>query len=44
MLVGKPGAEIDEPAALAAERPVRKLIRPLDRALAGGTPQPLGHV
>ena len=35
VLLGQPCAEVDEPAALAAEGPERRL-RPVDLALAGG--------
>jgi len=40
---GKPGAQIDQAAAIAAEWPVWKLIAPLNRALTGRTPQSLDH-
>ncbi len=35
-VLGEPRAEIHHPAALAAERPPRKLLRPRQLALAGG--------
>ena len=35
-LLAHPRAEVDQLAALAAERPERRVGRPLDRALAGG--------
>jgi hypothetical protein len=43
MRFGKPGTQVDQAAAIAAEWPVGKLIGPLDRTLAGWTPQSLGH-
>jgi hypothetical protein len=43
MRAGEPGAQIDQAAAIAAEGPVRKLIGPLDRTLAGRTSQSLDH-
>jgi len=43
VLLGQPRAQVDQAAAIAAERPERELVRPLDRALAGGTSQTLNH-
>jgi hypothetical protein len=37
VLFGEPGAQIDEPAAIAAERPVLGCRRPFHIALAGRT-------
>lgn len=33
---GQPAAEVDQPAALAAERPVRRIL-PVDGTVTGGT-------
>jgi hypothetical protein len=43
VLFGEPRAKIDEPAAIAAERPVLRRRRPFHIALAGRTLYDRGH-